>query len=196
MIPHMQWECGTERNLKGAFVMGKGSVVVYIGISLDGFIATKEDSLDWLLNTPGSGDNGFGEFYETVDTVIMGRRTYDWIMEQEKGRFPYPGKECYVYTTRAQKDTEHVTFTAQKPKDLISGLKAAGKRVWIVGGSQIIGLCRREDLIDQYILNIAPVILGDGIPLFCNGKEKTLVLDAVRTFGQFAELRYHMKRSD
>jgi len=176
--------------------MDKGSVVVYIGISLDGYIATKEDSLDWLLNTPGKGDNGFGEFYETVDTIIMGRRTYDWIMEHEQGRFPYPGKECYVYTTRKQDDTDQVTFTGQKPEDLISGLKAAGKRIWIVGGSKIIQMFREKDLIDQYILNIAPVILGDGIPLFCKGQEKALVFDAVRTFGQFAELRYHTKEKE
>ena len=176
--------------------MGKGSVVVYIGISLDGFIATREDSLDWLLNTQGCGDNGFGEFYATVDTVIMGRRTYDWIMEQEQGCFPYPGKECYVYTTKNQSNTSHVIFTARKPEELISALKAAGKRVWIVGGSQIIDLFRKEDLIDQYILNISPVILGDGIPLFRKGREKALVLDAARTFGQFAELRYHTKEKE
>jgi len=177
--------------------MGRGSVVVYIGISLDGFIATREDSLDWLLNTPGSVDNGFGEFYETVDTVIMGRRTYDWIMEQEKGCFPYPGKECYVYTSHDRSNTDQVTFTAQRPEDLISGLLAAGKRIWIVGGSQVIDLFRGHDLIDEYILNISPVILGDGIPLFRKGQEKALVFAAARTFGQFAELRYHTeKRSD
>ena len=61
----------------------KRNVVVYIGISLDGYIATKDDSLEWLLNTQGSGDNGFGEFYDTVETIIMGKRTYDWIMNQE-----------------------------------------------------------------------------------------------------------------
>lgn len=51
----------------------KRNVVVYIGISLDGYIATKDDSLEWLLNTQGSGDNGFGEFYDTVETIIMGK---------------------------------------------------------------------------------------------------------------------------
>ena len=61
----------------------KRNVVVYIVISLDGYIATKDDSLEWLLNTQGSGDNGFGEFYDTVETIIMGKRTYDWIMNQE-----------------------------------------------------------------------------------------------------------------
>ena len=107
--------------------MSNRKVVLYIGISLDGYIATKDDSLEWLLNTQGSGDNGFGEFYDTVETIIMGRRTYDWIMEQENGQFPYIGKECYVYTTRATDDTEYVKFTTQSPENLIAGLKKEGK---------------------------------------------------------------------
>ena len=174
--------------------MNDRTVVLYIGISLDGYIATKDDSLDWLLNTQGSGDNGFGEFFDTVDTIIMGRRTYDWIMTQEKEQFPYIGKECYVYTTQQLEDTEHVKFTSQSPEKLIVGLSAAGKRIWIVGGSQIIDLVRKKDLIDEYILNIAPVILGDGIPLFCAGEKETLVFDRARVFGQFTEISYHRAR--
>ena len=80
--------------------MSNRKVVLYIGISLDGYIATKEESLEWLLNTQGSGDNGFGEFYNTVETIIMGRRTYDWIMAQENGQFPYIGRECYVFVLK------------------------------------------------------------------------------------------------
>lgn len=171
--------------------MSNRKVVLYIGISLDGYIATKDDSLEWLLTTQGSGDNGFGEFYDTVETIIMGRRTYDWIMEQENGRFPYIGKECYVYTTRAIDDTEYVKFTSQSPDDLIAGLKMEGKKIWIVGGSQIIDLVRKKNLIDEYILSIAPVILGEGIPLFCEGERENLVFDKARTFGQFVEVSYH-----
>lgn len=137
--------------------MGNRKVVVYIGISLDGYIATKDDSLEWLLNTQGSGDNDFGEFYDTVETIIMGRRTYD----------------------------------SQSPENLIAGLKKEGKKIWIVGGSQIIDLVRKKKLIDEYILNIAPVILDEGIPLFCEGERKYLVFDKARTFGQFLEISYH-----
>ena len=98
-------------------------VVLYIGVSLDGYIATKDDSLEWLLNTQGCGDNGFGAFYDSVETIIMGKRTYDWIMEQENGRFPYIGKECYVYSTRRMDDTAYVKFTSQSPEKLFAGLK-------------------------------------------------------------------------
>lgn len=171
--------------------MEKRAVVLYIGISLDGYIAAGDDSLDWLLNTQGCGDNGFGEFYHTVDTILMGKRTYDWILKQEQGRFPYPGKECYVYTHQASGDTEFVHFTTQSPDVLIAALRAqAGKNIWIVGGSQIIDLVRQYNLIDEYILSIAPVVLGGGIPLFREGIGAELTLTGVRTFGQFVELRY------
>jgi len=61
-----------------------------------------------------------------------------------------------------------------------------------VGGGQIIDLVRKKGLIDEYILNITPVILGEGIPLFCEGERSDLVLDNVRTFGQFVEVSYHV----
>ena len=120
----------------------------------------------------------------------MGRRTYDWIMEQENGRFPYIGKECYVYTTQTIDDTEYVKFTSQSPENLIAGLKKEGKKIWVVGGSQIIDLVRKKKLIDEYILSIAPVILGEGIPLFCEGERKDLVFEKARIYGQFVEVTY------
>lgn len=52
------------------------------------------DSLDWLFKVEGEGDNGYSEYYETVDTIIIGKRTYDWIVNQENGQFPYKNKEC------------------------------------------------------------------------------------------------------
>ena len=69
-------------------------IVLFIATSLDGYIATEDDSLEWLFKVEGDGDNGYSDFYDTVDTVIMGRRTYDWLLEQELESFPYEGKEC------------------------------------------------------------------------------------------------------
>lgn len=174
--------------------MAHRKVVVYIGISLDGYIATKDDSLEWLLNTPGCGDNGFGAFYDTVDTVIMGKRTLDWILKQENGQLPYADKECYVYTSKESGQIGHIQCTSQPPAELLKSLNKEGKKIWIVGGSRIIDLFRKENLIDEYILNIAPVILGDGIPLFCAGEQIDLVLDGVKIFGQFTEVTYRVSK--
>lgn len=168
------------------------SIVLYIGESLDGFIATKEDSLEWLLSVEGEGDNGFGEFYDTVDTVIMGRRTYEWIMEHEKGDFPYKGKECYVYSKTFSGKNDFVTFISEDITGLARKLKTLnGKKIWIVGGGQLIKAFEEEHLIDEYIVNIAPTILGGGIPLIApTTVEERLKLNGVRTFGQFVEISY------
>ena len=64
--------------------MDNRKIVCYIAASLDGYIATEDDSLDWLFKVEGEGDAGYAEFMETIDTVVMGRRTYDWVMEMEK----------------------------------------------------------------------------------------------------------------
>jgi len=71
---------------------------LYFATSLDGYIATEDESLEWLFNVEGEGDNGYSEFYETVDTILMGNKTYEWIIRHETGEFPYKNKDCYVFT--------------------------------------------------------------------------------------------------
>src|SRR4051794_33557486 len=88
----------------------KRGLVLFIASSLDGYIATKDESVDWLDNVEGEGDNGFSEFYETVDTVLLGKKSYDWVMKQDIKEFPYKNKECYVFTRSSIEDTEDVTF--------------------------------------------------------------------------------------
>lgn len=85
-------------------------LVLLIATSLDGYIATKDDSLDWLFKVEGEGDNGISEFYETVDTILMGRKTYDWIITHMTEEFPYKNKECYVFSRQENEDTEDVKF--------------------------------------------------------------------------------------
>ena len=85
--------------------------MLFIATSLDGYIPTVEQTLlSGCLRVEGDGDNGYSDFYDTVDTVIMGRRTYDWLLEQEMESFPYEGKECYVFSRTASQDNENVKF--------------------------------------------------------------------------------------
>jgi len=110
-------------------------VVLFIASSLDGYIATNDESMDWLNSVEGEGDNGFSEFYETVDTVLLGKRTYDWIKRLDLEEFPYKDKNCYVFTRSSLEDTDDVTFIRTDIGGFIDELKKQnGKNIWLVGG--------------------------------------------------------------
>ena len=171
-------------------------LVLFIAQSLDGYIATKDDSLDWLFKVEGEGDNGYSEFYETIDTVLIGKRTYDWVMEQEKGQFPYLNKNSYVFSRSTVIDTKDVTFINGNIVDFTNDLKKEeGKDIWIVGGGDILHTFLKEKLVDELIVTVAPTIIGQGIPLFKAGDyELNLTLKGTRTFNQFVELHYTVNK--
>ncbi|UTR10049.1 dihydrofolate reductase family protein [Evansella sp. LMS18] len=171
------------------------NLVLFIAASLDGYIATKDESLDWLFNVEGEGDNGYSEFYNTVDSVLMGKKTYDWIMKYETGEFPYKNKECYVFTRSLKEDTENVSFIDEDITGFIGQLKnQEGDNIWIVGGGELLHSLLEDKLVDEIILTIAPVVIGKGIPLFKEGDfHLNLSLKNTRTFNQFAELHYVVK---
>ncbi len=172
--------------------MAQRKIVLYIASSLDGYISTDKHNLDWLFSVEGEGDNGFSDFYNTVDTILIGRTTYDWIMNQEHGNFPYKGKECYVFSRTERQNTEHVTFVHENILELINQLKAKdGKNIWLVGGGDLTATFMQKGLIDRAILTIAPVMIGTGIPLFKKSDYSTkLYLYDIKRHNQFAELYY------
>ena len=169
-------------------------LVFYGAVSLDGYLARENDSLDWLFRTEGDGaDNGYGDFYATVNTILMGRRTYDWILQH--GEFPYTGKQSYVLTQSRSGTDENVEFVNEDIVRFTKSLKAkAGGRIWMVGGGQTLQPLLYENLVDELILQIAPVIIGGGIPLFIAGElDLDFSLVDIKRYNQFAELRYEHK---
>ncbi|SDN77691.1 Dihydrofolate reductase [Psychrobacillus sp. OK028] len=176
--------------------MTKRKLVLFIATSLDGYIATEDDSLEWLFKVDGEGDNGYSEFYETVDTVIMGRRTYDWLLEQELESFPYEGKECYVFSRKLSEDNENVQFFSGDVGALTNQLKnKEGKNIWVMGGGDLIHSFIKERLVDELIVTVSPVLIGKGIPLFKEFDfEIELTLKSINRFNQFAELHYEVKK--
>ncbi len=176
--------------------MNERKLVLYIAQSLDGYIATKDDSLEWLFHVEGEGDNGYSDFYESVDTILIGNRTYDWIMDFEKGNFPYKGKECYVFSRTPKVNTEYVQFVQGDILPFVNKLKKqSGKNIWMVGGGNLLHPFLEENLIEELIVTIAPTVIGDGLPLFKPGDYKlNLKLKGTRTFNQFVELHYEVKK--
>ncbi len=173
-------------------------LVLFIAQSLDGYIAREDESLDWLLKYEGSGDNGYSAFYETVGTILLGRRTYEWILKKVQSEFPYQGKECYVFSRSLSGRTNSVTFVNQDIASFTASLKAQpGQDIWIVGGAQVLNPLLRDNLVDEFIIHIAPIILGGGIPLFKAGtRETSLDLVKVTSYNPFVELRYQPNHTD
>ncbi len=171
-------------------------IMLFIATSLDGYIATEDDSLEWLFKVEGDGDNGYSDFYDTVDTVIMGRRTYDWLLKQELESFPYEGKECYVFSRTISQDDENIKFFSGDVVDFTNQLKnKEGKNIWVMGGGDLIHSFINKKLVDELIITVSPVLIGKGIPLFKEiDFELELTLKSINRFNQFAEIRYEVKR--
>ncbi|WP_042472553.1 dihydrofolate reductase family protein [Bacillus ndiopicus] len=166
-------------------------IILYIAASLDGFIAKENDDLQWLEETQGEGDAGYAEMYQSIDTVIMGKRTYDYVLEHIDV-FPYSDKKCYVFSTSEEGSNEYVDFVNEDIIEFTKKLKEQeGSKIWMVGGSNILDSFIKENLIDEYIITVTPHILGSGIPMF---KEKNpeinLVLLETKRYGQFVQMHY------
>lgn len=135
-------------------------VKLFIATSLDGYIARKDGSIDWLFT---DADYGYRDFYSSIDTVLVGRRTYEQSLTMEDA--PFSGKSCYVFTRQARGNVGLVTFVSGDIAEFTRGLKdGAGSGIWLVGGSETIAALKH--LIDDFIISVHPIILGSGIPLF------------------------------
>lgn len=173
------------------------NVVLFIATSLDGYIATEEERLEWLFEVEGEGDNGFSDFYSTIDTVIMGRKTYDWIANADNmEEYPYKDKKGFVISRSSMENDQYTTFGNPDLEPFINQLKQQdGKKIWIVGGGQLVTTFLEKGLIDEIFITVAPTVIGKGIPLFNPGEyQSKLHLEGVKTFNQFVELHYTVKK--
>lgn len=143
-------------------------VVMNLAVSLDGYITGPDGEYDWCLT---DDDYGMTDFLKSVDATIMGGNSYREII---KFGPPYPEFTNYVFT-RTEKNPPHenIIFVSDDIIDFVSSLKnKSGKNIWLFGGSEIIQPLLEENLVDEMMLAIHPLLLGGGLPLFKNLSER------------------------
>lgn len=142
-------------------------LILYIAMSLDGYIAGEDDNIDFLsvVDKPGE-DFGFSSFVKDVDTLIWGRKTYDKVLTLGVS-FPYYGLKCYVLSKTRSGNDGNVEYYNGSPGDLVRQLKSAeGKHIYCDGGGEVVYELLREKLIDRMIVSVIPHLLGQGKRLF------------------------------
>jgi dihydrofolate reductase len=141
---------------------------VYIGTSLDGFIARTNGDFDWLTQfADDDAIHAYEEFMNEIDAIIIGRGTFEKILTFPS--WPYQ-KKAFVLSTSLKQlpDTirDKATLLSMKPKELLSHLSAMGFSSIYVDGGKVIQSFLKEDLIDELIISRVPILIGNGIPLF------------------------------
>jgi dihydrofolate reductase len=172
-------------------------VILYIATSLDGYIAKPNDDLSFLSIVQKDGeDYGYSDFVKSVDTVILGRKTYDWVMTQVP-EFPHADKNSFIITRTARPSIGKTNFYTGKLKDLVSKLKTEkGKNIFIDGGAEIVNELLKENLIDEFIISVIPILVGNGTKLFKDGRpEQKLELISTKQFDK-GLTQLHYKRAD
>ena len=175
-------------------------ISLFIATSLDGYIAKPDDDLSFLRLIEKEGeDYGYAEFTNTIDTLIVGRRTYDYVLE-EIGPSHYDNgqRDVYVITRTERPQIGRTIFYTGDITELVKRLKSGkGKNIYCDGGAEIINELLKHDLIDEFIISVIPVLLGDGIKLFKDGRpEQRLEFITAKTFETgLIQLYYRRKKT-
>ncbi|MDS0283857.1 dihydrofolate reductase family protein [Haloarcula onubensis] len=159
-------------------------ITLYIATSVDGYVADADGSVDWLEEFQTEPDReedveGYAEFFETVDCLVMGATTYEQVLSW--GEWPYGDRPTYVFTHRNfSPATEAVQFVSREVADIVPELRQQDTHVWLVGGADLAQSFFQEHEIDSIRLSFIPILLGDGIPLF-SGEHDEQGLDLIDT---------------
>lgn len=173
----------------------------YTATSLDGFIATEDDSLDWLFPLGDVNDTSYPAFIAEVGALAMGSTTYEWMLRhaiKEVGSaWPYT-QPAWVFSSRQLPTIEgaDIRFVQGDVRPVHAEMReaAGGKNIWIVGGGDLAGQFLDAGLLNEIIVQVGSVTLGKGKPLFPRRvTNPPLRLVSVRQIGTgFAELRYEV----
>jgi Dihydrofolate reductase len=159
---------------------------VFIAMSVDGYIAKPNDDLSFLNMVEKEGeDYGYSDFTDTIDALIVGRKTYEYVLKNVGvSHYDNGQRDVYVITRTARPHVGRTFFYSGDLVNLITELKSGkGKNIYCDGGAEIINELLKHDLIDELIISVIPILLGDGTRLFQKGRsEQLLKLITTKTF--------------
>jgi dihydrofolate reductase len=172
-------------------------IKLFIASSLNGYIAKEDEDTSWLFS---DDDYGYKKFYDSIDTVIIGRKTYEKALKSEE--CPFKEKNCYIFTKstiftttidKLKRTTDENIKVINNVIDFIKNLVSIdGKNIWLVGGSEIISILMNANMVDEIIPSIHPLILGNGISLFREIKRqiKLKVLNSITYNSGLIQIHY------
>jgi dihydrofolate reductase len=177
-------------------------IIVSLATSADGYIARPNGDVEWLNRRPSNVDYGMKAFYRTIDTILMGRKTYDWALAYQKkhrikGSMFDKNLANYVFSRKPpKKAAEGVEFVTTPVKAFARRLRAkAGKNIWMMGGGELIASFLDAGEIDEFDIHVIPTLIGKGIPLIApKRRDIELELRAVRKYSDGSvRLRYEVE---
>jgi dihydrofolate reductase len=148
-------------------------IIAYIATSADGYIARPDGDVEWLNRLPPTADHGMSKFYPTIDTILWGRKTYDWAIAYHKKAGSSPDSSFdksvtnYVFSSYPpQNPLPGMQFVSEPIKPFAQRLRAMpGKHIWMMGGGELIASFLDAGEIDEFDIHVIPVFIGEGIPL-------------------------------
>jgi dihydrofolate reductase len=166
-------------------------VVYGVGISLDGYIARPDGSVDFLFMPK---DYSMAPFFKRCDTAVLGRKTYEAGLKMSGGKMSGYGMKCYIFS-KTLGEVGHADFVVVKEalKPFVEAQrKKKGKDIWLMGGGELTRAFLQEDLVDELYLGVVPTLIGDGIPAFPGGfPQREFKLAENKTYSQgMIALRY------
>ena len=168
----------------------RGKITCYIAMSLDGYIAREDGNVDWLPAIRDEEDYGYYDFLSTVDGIVVGNSTYRQFLHGQA--YPFGNRTCYVFSYEDEKSSGNVLYIKTPIAEFVDSFhERENEHLWLMGGATIIAgfmvadaieICKRIVkqrercffLVDELIVTILPIVLGNGIPLFIPGIPESL----------------------
>jgi len=176
-------------------------IIVYIATSADGYIARPDGDVEWLNRRPDTIDYGMSKFYSSIDTILWGRKTYDWALayhqkKRAKGSIFDTRVANYVFSRKPQRRAAPgMEFVSEPVKAFAKRLRTTpGKNIWMMGGGGLIASFLDAGEIDEFDIQVIPTLIGEGIPLLApRHRDVPLRLGSVRKFADgVVRLRYEV----